>query len=65
MLFRSADVNRNLLQNAALREKFLTANGLEVEGPAGGSADSFLAFLKADREYYASIIKAAGIQPVD
>ena len=61
----NADVNRNLLQNAALREKFLTANGLEVEGPAGGSADSFLAFLKADREYYASIIKAAGIQPVD
>ena len=61
----NADVNKGLLQNAALREKFLTANGLEVEGPAGGNADAFLAFLKADREYYASIIKAAGIKPVD
>ena len=61
----NADVFKGLLQNPALRDKFLTANGLEVEGAVGGSADSFLAFLKADREYYASIIKAAGINPVE
>ena len=61
----NADVNRHLLQNPALRDKFLTANGLEIEGPAGGSADAFLAFLKADREYYANIIKAAGITVTD
>jgi tripartite-type tricarboxylate transporter receptor subunit TctC len=61
----NADVNRNLLQNPALRDKFLTANGLEIEGAVGGSSDSFLAFLKADREYYANIVKAAGIKPVE
>ena len=61
----NADVAKGLLQNASLRDKFLTANGLEVEGAAGGSAESFLAFLKADREYYASIIKSAGIKPID
>ena len=61
----NADVSKNLLQNPALREKFLTANGLEIEGSVGGSSDSFFAFLKADREYYASIIKAAGIKPVE
>jgi tripartite-type tricarboxylate transporter receptor subunit TctC len=61
----NADVTRGLLQNPALRDKFLTANGLEVEGAVGGSPDSFLAFLKADREYYAGIIKAAGIKPTE
>lgn len=61
----NTDVNKNLLQNPALRDKFLTANGLEIEGAVGGTPDSFLAFLKADREYYANIVKAAGIKPVD
>ena len=61
----NADVSKGLLQNPALRDKFLTANGLEVEGAAGGSPESFLAFLKADREYYAGIVKTAGIKPVE
>ena len=61
----NADVNKNLLQNPALRDKFLTANGLEIEGAVGGTPDSFLSFLKADREYYGNIVKAAGIKPVD
>jgi tripartite-type tricarboxylate transporter receptor subunit TctC len=61
----NADVSRNLLQNPALRDKFLTANGLEIEGSVGGTPESFMAFLKADREYYANIVKAAGIKPVD
>ncbi len=61
----NTDVNKNLLQNPALRDKFLTANGLEIEGAVGGTPDSFLSFLKADREYYANIVKAAGIKPVE
>jgi len=61
----NTDVNRGLLQNPAVRDKFLTANGLEVEGAVGGSPDSFLAFLKADREYYANIIKTAGIKQIE
>jgi tripartite-type tricarboxylate transporter receptor subunit TctC len=61
----NAEVNKGLLQNAAMREKFLTAAGLEVEAPAGESPEAYMAFLKGDREYHAKIIKVIGIQPAD
>jgi len=58
----NAEVSRNLLNNPVLQEKFLTSQGLGAEAPVGESPEVFAAFLKADREYFATVIKATGIK---
>lgn len=58
----NAEVGRNLLRNQGLRERYLEAQGLAMELPVGESPDAFAAFLKADRAYYANIIKTTGIR---
>jgi tripartite-type tricarboxylate transporter receptor subunit TctC len=56
---------KNLINTPAARDKFLVGLGLEVEPPVGDTPEAFAAFLKEDREYYAGIVKAAGIKTVD
>ena len=58
----NAEVSRNLLNNPVLQERFLISQGLSAESPVGESPEAFAAFLKADREYFATVIKAAGIK---
>ena len=59
----NSEVVKGLFNNAAMRDRFQVTTGLEWDPPAGTPAESFGAFLKADRAYYAAVIKAAGIQP--
>ncbi len=58
----NAEVARNLLSNPALRDRDLVSQGLGLESPVGESPEAFAAFLKADREYFASLIKTTGIR---
>jgi tripartite-type tricarboxylate transporter receptor subunit TctC len=45
------------------KEKYVTAIGIELVPPAGGTPAEFAAFMRADREMYANIVKTAGIKP--
>jgi tripartite-type tricarboxylate transporter receptor subunit TctC len=58
----NAEVGK-LLADPGFREKFMTSVGLEYAAPAGGPPEAFAAFLKADRELYARLVKTAGITP--
>ena len=58
----NAEVSRNLLNNPVLSERFLGSQGLVAEPPVGESPEAFAAFLKADREYFATVIKTTGIK---
>ncbi|OGT83195.1 MAG: hypothetical protein A3H91_17575 [Gammaproteobacteria bacterium RIFCSPLOWO2_02_FULL_61_13] len=58
----NAEVSRNLLNNPVLQEKFLSSQGLGAESPVGESPEAFAAFLKVDREYFATVIKATEIK---
>jgi tripartite-type tricarboxylate transporter receptor subunit TctC len=59
----NAEAVRGLFKNPAAAEKFQALTGLEWEAPAGQPPEAFAAYLKADREYYAKVIAAAGIKP--
>jgi len=49
-----------LVRDAALRDKHLTPLGIEIDAPAGASPEAIAAFVKSERERYASIVKVAG-----
>lgn len=59
----NAEVSKRLLANDALRAKFLTSQGLEMESPSGESPEAFEKFLVAEQEKYARLAKAAGVRP--
>lgn len=59
----NAEVSKRLLANDALRAKFLTSQGLEMESPSGESPEAFEKFLIAEQEKYAKLAKLAGIKP--
>jgi tripartite-type tricarboxylate transporter receptor subunit TctC len=46
----------------AMRDKYLTTPGIQVEPPAGGSPEAFAEYYKAQREMYAHVVKIAGIK---
>ena len=51
------------LSDSRFRDKFITAQGLEVVAPvSGGSPGQFAAFLKAEREMYEKVVRLAGIR---
>ena len=58
----NAVVAAELFGNAAMRDKYLTTPGTQVEPPAGASIEAFAEFLKAQREMYARVVKVAGIK---
>jgi tripartite-type tricarboxylate transporter receptor subunit TctC len=45
------------------KEKYVTGLSIEIAAPAGGTPAEFAAFMKADREMYANIIRTSGIKP--
>ncbi|MSQ53056.1 MAG: tripartite tricarboxylate transporter substrate binding protein [Betaproteobacteria bacterium] len=59
----NAEVSKRLVANEALREKFMTSQGLAVESPGGESSEAFGRFLTAEQEKYAKLAKLAGIKP--
>ena len=59
----NAEVSKRLLANDALRAKFMTSQGLEMESPSGESPEAFEKFLVAEQDKYAKLAKVAGIKP--
>ncbi len=55
-------VAAELFANTAMRDKYLTTPGTQVEPPAGGSPEAFADFYRAQREMYARVVKVAGIK---
>jgi len=56
------ELANGLINNLEMRRKFITAAGVEIEPPAGGSPEEFAAYLLAERERWASIVKTANIK---
>jgi tripartite-type tricarboxylate transporter receptor subunit TctC len=59
----NAEVSKRLIANDALRAKFMTASGLEVDTPSGESPEAFAQFTAAEQEKYAKLAKIAGVRP--
>lgn len=59
----NAEVSKRLIANDALRVKFMTSSGLEVDTPSGESSEAFAQFTFAEQEKYAKLAKIAGVQP--
>jgi tripartite-type tricarboxylate transporter receptor subunit TctC len=58
----NAVVAAELFAIPAMRDKYLTTPGTQVEPPAGGSPEAFADYYKAQREMYARVVKIAGIK---
>jgi tripartite-type tricarboxylate transporter receptor subunit TctC len=51
-----------LVRDAALRDKYLTPLGIEIDAPAGASPKAIAAFVARERERYAAIVKVTGVK---
>ena len=58
----NAEVSKGLFNDPAAREKYLTAPGIDVLAPAGGSPQAFAEFLKRDLDMYSRAVKAARVK---
>jgi tripartite-type tricarboxylate transporter receptor subunit TctC len=58
----NSEMATGLFGNAEMREKFLIAQGLDLQPPAGGSPEEFAAFLTSEREKFAEIVRTAKIK---
>lgn len=59
----NAESTKHFLNDAALREKFLTASGMVVQDPAGGTPEAFAEFIQKDKANYAALFKLAKVEP--
>ena len=59
----NGESTKNFLNDAALREKFLTASGMVVQDPAGGPPEAFAEFILKDKANYAALFKLAKVEP--
>jgi tripartite-type tricarboxylate transporter receptor subunit TctC len=53
---------KKLLADPAIRDKFVSGQGFELFAPAGGSPEELAAFMTADREKVARIVKVVGVK---
>ena len=58
----NAVIAAELFAVPAMRDKYLSTPGTQVDPPAGASPEAFADFLKAQRDMYARVVKAAGIK---
>src|SRR3990172_5997544 len=56
------ELANGLINNLEMRRKLITAAGVEIEPPAGGSPEEFAAYLLAERKRGAGIVKTANIK---
>ena len=54
---------KKLLADRALVAKFVMGQGFEPTPPSGGSPEELAAFIRADRENYARVVKIVGLKP--
>ena len=57
-----AEVTRGLLQNDAMREKFLGSQGVIVQPDAAASPEAFGDFIRREREKLAVLVKVTGVR---
>ena len=62
MVQRLNGVMARALPDPQFKAKFLTSQGLELVGTAGGTPAQFAAFLQAERSVYENIVKVTGIR---
>ena len=53
---------KKLLADRALVAKFVMGQGFEPTPPSGGSPEELAAFIRADRENYARVVKIVGLK---
>ncbi len=58
----NAELAKGLVNDPAMREKFLLSQGIMIDPPAGASPEEFAAMLPVERERFANIAKIAGIR---
>jgi tripartite-type tricarboxylate transporter receptor subunit TctC len=51
-----------LLRVPQFKDKFLAAQGIEMNGPAGGSVEDFTQYIRQEREMYANMVKVIGLK---
>ena len=61
LLRLNSEISKEFINNAALKEKYLSAAGIEVFAPTGGSIEAFNEFLKREQAMYVGAVKAAGV----
>ena len=61
LLRLNSEISKEFINNAALKEKFLSAAGIEVLAPSGGSIEAFAEFLKREQAMYVGAVKTAGV----
>ena len=59
----NTESTKSFLNDASLREKFLTASGMVVQDPAGGTPEAFAEFILKDKASYANLFKLAKVEP--
>ena len=57
-----AEVTKGLLQNDAMREKFLGSQGVIVQSDASASPEAFGDFIRREREKLAVLVKVTGVK---
>ncbi len=57
-----AEVTRGLLQNDAMREKFLGSQGVVLQSDASGSPEAFGDFIRREREKLAVLVRVTGVK---
>jgi len=58
----NAELAKGLLNDPAMREKFLLSQGILIDPPAGASPEEFAAMLPVERDRFADILKVAGVR---
>ncbi len=59
----NAILARDLFENAAQRERYLSSMGIAVEGAAGGSPEAFASLIVAEREKLTKLATLIGLKP--
>ena len=55
-------MTKGLLQNDAMREKFLGSQGVIVQSDASASPEAFGDFIRREREKLAVLVKVTGVK---
>jgi tripartite-type tricarboxylate transporter receptor subunit TctC len=56
-------IARELIQNPAARERYLTALGVATEVPAGGSPEAFADLIRRENDKLARLVSTIGLKP--
>ena len=56
------EVNKGLLNNPAMKAKFVTSQGVQSDAPAGGSPEAFGQWIAAEQKRYQELVKITGVK---